>query len=185
MVAFIVVLFVKSALAQTLPYDPYRKVGSKYYSIQPVYNWINACNAARMQHYPVDQWPRNPMPAWFGFTIAVGGISTHYRVFEVIPDGILVNEERVDISGNAVDDPPFLLKDYPYSVADNQEIHFLALRTGTYQYTDVRGATRTAIMYDYGVPYDPWKLQAEKNIGSQTPPTNSIKPGLQIRAAPR
>src|SRR5437899_395759 len=93
------------------------------------------------------------------------------------------SKSRFTSDGGTVVDDPFFLRNYPdyKNLTDNQRIRFLALRTGSYKYTDTQGATRTVPCYDYGVPYIPWapgaNLKAKRltnSAASTNPP--STKP---------
>jgi TPR repeat protein len=83
------------------------------------------------------------------------GFITSYQVIEVLDEGLLV--QKVDFNSYQSDTryrDPFFLKNYPEqkTMADNNKISFLALRTGNYKYTDTQGAVRTVPLYDYGTP---------------------------------
>lgn len=165
-----------SVFAQTvLPYHPYRKVGDRYYDLRPLYSWINAAShvtvAQRYMTVP------NPMKDWFGVDRG-DPIFVHYSVIQVAEDGLLVREERSSLyNDRVVYGDSFFLKNYPdfKKLTDHQEIRFLALRAGSYRYTNTLGSVKTVPCYDYGVPYDPWALQKAKQttnfMASTNPPS--------------
>lgn len=174
-----------SAFGQVLPFHPYRKVGDKYYDLNPLYSWITSIKQkekARQQIAPEEARNR-PMKAWFGVVEPYEGVLIQYKVAQVLDDGLLVQESRFTSYGGTVVDDPFFLRNYPgyKNLTDNQKIRFLALRSGSYKYTDTQGATRTVPCYDYGVPYNPWALQGSlraKHSTNSLAPTNrpSTKP---------
>jgi len=91
------------------------------------------------------------MPVWYGFGL-------EHEVIQVLRDGLLVSE----VHGNGNLDDPFFVTNYPgfKSLVDNQKIEFLALRTGSYRYTDTLGAIKTVPFYDYGIPVSITELNA-------------------------
>jgi TPR repeat protein len=72
----------------------------------------------------------------------------NFFVVQVLGDGLLLKETTLSTEN------PVFLRNYSAQnqLTDNAKIQFLALRDGTYSYTDVRGAQRTIEAYDYGVP---------------------------------
>ncbi len=153
-------------LLQT-PYHPYRQVGNKYYSLQPIYDWMNL---------PTSDRTARPMQEWFGQP-EYRMYNLIFRVEQVLPEGLLLTSsgeylrgiERADFDSHN----PIFLKNYPYKnlLVDGQIIRFLAIKIGNYQYTATDGAVHTVALYDYGVPCD-----------SDTPPPPHLTPE-QIKAA--
>ena len=115
----------------------YRKIGDKYYDTRQA-GWINS-----------DRFD-NP-------------ILVSHVVDQVLPDGILVHEVRFNGAlGGSVEDKQCFITNYPalQTVSDNQKVHFLAMRTGNYQYKDTSGAMRTVPMYDCGIPVSAQEINA-------------------------
>lgn len=147
-----------------MPYHRFRKVGDKYFDLQPVYEWIKIGSVPQRELTPEMKSKPRPMPDW------VGGFSSFEfgsfdKVYQVLSNGLLIEGRSINTyTGQQSEGAVFFLTNYPYAsqVADGQQIQFLALRVGTFQYTDSAGAVRTVPMFDYGVPYDPWKLLKEK-----------------------
>lgn len=153
---------------KTMPHHPYRKVGDRYYDLRPIYDWLRLENKAG--HIPIGQLKpedtqigRRPMPEWIGAN-DYWSENKSYRVQMVLRGGLIVeqNSRNTTEYGN-----PIFLTNYPHKkeVTDRQGIKFLALRTGVYHHR-----TETIPFYDYGIPYDPAKLLAERNR------TNAVKP---------
>jgi hypothetical protein len=170
LMAIALVLFVSLNIlfCQTLPYHPYRKVGSRYYNLQPLYDWITEIKQIQADtrgRFTIPTFPPCPMPGWYGITEGDIG-ATVFEVENVFDDGIMVRENRIGYSGDETYGQEFFLKNYPYQVVDGQRIRFLALRNGAHDGVPV---------YDYGVPYDPWKLLAESKAK-----TNNIQAGGNV-----
>ena len=156
-------------------YHPYRQVADKYYSLQPIYDWIGSKTNIK-----------RPMPEWIGAGERPGYYSD-FKVESILPDGVLLRPlpersaievmygERYPNKYDAEGDVKsgIFLKNYPFKdrLVDNQKISFLALRTGNYQYTTTDNSTVTVPLYDYGIPYDPLALQAAVHAKKMT---NSI-----------
>jgi len=88
-----------------------------------------------------------------------------YYIVQVLSDGLLVEGRAQNTynwnSPEKIGDP-FCLVHHPSQTnfVDGQEIHFLALKVGNYQYTDVLGSAHTVPKYDYGIPFDPQQVAA-------------------------
>jgi len=138
---------------EDLPYHPYRKVADRYYGLQPIYNWINAGRKGPC-----------PMPAWISWYTDDPHSTRSYRAISVLADGILVEPKMYAPYGGGREGSPFFLKNYPNKnrITDGASFQFIALKTGTYQYEDSGGSVHTVELYDYGIPYDPAKLAAER-----------------------
>ena len=171
-----------SSYAQTLPFHPYRKVGDKYYDLNPLYSWIKSVKQRekQRQEIPVEEVRNRPMKEWFGVVEPSEGVLVRYKVSQVLDDGLLIQERRTTSYGGTIDGDAFFLRNYPgyKNLTDNQDIRFLALRTGSYKYTDTLGATRTVPCYDYGVPYDPWAAQAAAKSRRSTNSPASTNPPI-------
>ena len=159
-----------SCEAQTLPFHPYRKAGDTYYDLRPLYAWVSKRTGPR------------PMTGWIGpGTIFVDRyglgreklekapvFDPHFIVISVSSDGLLLEVDRMaNGSGSMPDGSPRLifLKNYPgwTEFTDGESIKFIALAVGNYQYHSSNNSLRTVPLYDYGTPYDPNKLLAERN----------------------
>lgn len=147
-----------------VPYHPYRKVGDKYYGLQPIYNWIKLAPRER------DKKVR-PMPAWKGGPSENSSILAWYRVKQIVPEGIIVEQAFVYFANlDPVDyGSPFLLQNFPdkASLVDKQEISFLALPVGTFTYTGVDHADHTIPKYDYGIPYNPGTVKPASPVAGK------------------
>jgi len=143
-----------SASAQTnlleTPYHPCRQVDNKYYSLQPIYDWMELPHSDRTVR-PMQEWIGEPAYRMYNLL---------FRVEQVLPDGLLLSSsgeylrgiERADFDSHN----PIFLKNYPYKnlLVDGQIIRLLAIKIGNHQYTATDGAVRTVALYDYGVPCD-------------------------------
>jgi hypothetical protein len=134
--------------------EPYRRVGTNFYDLSPIYLWSSSSAGSN------SRLPPRPMAEWYGVTAHSGPVYIRYLVDQVLQDGLLVHESR--FVTYTVDDPPFFLTNYPNfrNLTDNQSISFLALRTGGYRYVDTLGAVRTIPLYDYGTPVSLEALRA-------------------------
>ena len=155
------------------PHHPYRKVGDKYYNLQPLYDWNKFWNLSDLQRSklsPKELDRKRPMTAWIGTHGDYIGIATCYRVAGVFSDGLLIDQAQFSTHNSNPFEygNPFFLTNYPAfkQMSDRKPIEFFALRTGTYQYTDAIGAHHTVDLYDYGTPYDPFKLAAQRKTNS-------------------
>ena len=159
-----------------LPYHPYRKVGSKYYNLSKIYEWV-----AKKNKYVEGLGPP-PLSAWRGASVAEYPIYTSWVVDQVVDDGLIIHEQRLNAASmDTTDDNPFFLTNYPSanSVAENQKIRFLALRNGVYRYTDTAGASRTIECWDYGTPITASQFieatsPRPQTRGTNAPPNRSI-----------
>lgn len=142
-----------------LPYHPYRKIANgpsgadRYYNLLPIYNWINAGRKGPC-----------PMPAWISWYNADDPHTiSSYHAISVLAEGVLVQPKTYSPYGGH-ETRPFFLKNYPNKdrLADGASFQFIALKTGTYQYNDAGGSLHTVDLYDYGIPYDPAQLAAER-----------------------
>jgi hypothetical protein len=153
--------------AQTPWVHPYRKVGDKIYDLRPLYSWLDSVKQRHVSSEEAGRLAINrPMRDWFGLTEPFDGVwVVEYRVAQVLHDGLLVQSHRYTPYKGTVIDDPFVLTNYPgyTSLTDNQKIRFLALRVGSYQYSDTMGAIRTVPLYDYGIPVNPQELNATIN----------------------
>jgi hypothetical protein len=170
------VLFARAeANAQNLlevPFHPYRKASDKYYSLQPIYDWMKL---------PKSNESTRPMLEWVGVPEhrAYGLL---YKVTQVLPDGLLVVSsgeylvgiESSSFSSRVSSHEPIFLKNYPFKklCVDGQKIRFLAIKSGNYKYTGTDGGSHTVELYDYGVPYDPKALQAAMQVQKTTNTTS-------------
>jgi hypothetical protein len=129
-----------AAGADSMAYHPLRKVGTNYYDLRPLYTWCSRQSAER----PLASWiaPQNG----YRFTVKA--------VWE--PD-LLAVDWSVPAGPGGRKSFQIVLKNYPAhdTVADGDDIKFLALRTGVHRWTDSFGATHTLPLYDYGTPYWP------------------------------
>ena len=148
----------QSLVGPPLTFHPYRKVGGKYYDLTPLYSWISSKKQKEHGPFPT------AFTGWIGADMGFSdGFVTSYQVIEVLDEGLLV--QKVDFNSYQSDTryrDPFFLKNYPEqkTVADHSEISFLALRTGSYKYTDTQGAARTVPLYDYGIPLSVQEMNA-------------------------
>jgi hypothetical protein len=151
-----------SAQTSSMPYHPFRRVDGKVYDLRARYQW-EANWSQYDSKYDADQ--AKPYKSW------MGDEWTTWKVLQVVDDGLLIEGEykTLDLDGPPFyvtkHTEPFMLVNYPdqKTVVDNQVIHFLALKTGTYSYTSVGGGTKTITKCDYGIPFTPQPaLPAEK-----------------------
>jgi hypothetical protein len=162
---FLLPLFVAALLPvvgaqETMPYHPYRKVEDRYYSVQPIYDWMQYRKWIRNR--PSGEMKRliesgttqiRPMPDWIGAPMYLSEGEFGAKIVQVLPDGLLMT-----FGGNA--NRMFFLTNYPFhsQVVDGQHIDFLAIKTGIYRYAGVGDVPHSVEMYDYGIPYDPRAL---------------------------
>jgi hypothetical protein len=126
-------LTVSTAWAQ----DVYRKIGDRFYDIR--------------------------QPGWFSSDTFDNPILVDTVVDQVLPDGLLAHQVKFNSAqGLSVDDKPFFLTNYPafQTTTDGQKIRFLAMRTGSYKFTDTYGAVRTVTLYDCGITYSAQAVNA-------------------------
>lgn len=151
-----------------VPFYPYRKVGDRYYDLTPIYNWLALQTQPQSKLTQEQRTAPQPMPQWFASAGAYDPDRyKSYNVLTVFPGkGILVQEtwgftRRGEGGGSGNE---FFLVNHPAqaTLTDQTQVVFLALQVGTFQYRDVRGGLRTVPKYDYGIPYDPRKLAAER-----------------------
>jgi len=159
------ILMASISFAQNLPFDPYRKVGNGYYDLRPLYSWIGSVRSREQsrQPIPLGEARNRPMQEWFSSEMPFESILVQYKVDQVLDDGLLIHEARFNgYSGTTVEDKPFFLTNYPSfkNLTDNQKIKFLALRAGSYKFTDTQGAMRTIPLYDYGIPVSAQEISA-------------------------
>jgi|ERR1044071_956129 hypothetical protein len=141
-----------------MPQHSFRKVEGTYYDLRPLYKWLKTPDAKdRHRQFPTS----NPMPDWliaekFWFvrqTLDGGGLLLHSFWYD-------------HDTGQRYDSRELtFLSHYPYAkeVSDGQQIVFIAKSNGTFRYQDVAGAIHTVRAYDYGIPYDPNQLAAERS----------------------
>lgn len=118
-------------LAPTDPQFPFRKLGAKHCDLRPLFAWYRLPPEKR-------KLTEQPLPAWQYF---------HGVEVKQIFGAVLLLDY-----GNGI-----ILTNYPgiNRLKDGDSIRFIAVEIGRYQYNDVRGAIRTAALWDHGVPYDP------------------------------
>jgi hypothetical protein len=153
----LLILVPSISFGQNLPADPYRKIGNGYYDLtQPLGSeWLNSERSS-------------------------GPILVQYKIDQVLDDGLLVHEARFNgYSGTTVEDKPFFLTNYPgyKNLTDNQKIKFIALRVGSYKFTDTEGALRTIPLYDYGIP-----VSAQEMNAALYPPLTPEQKAAQAKA---
>ncbi len=149
-------------------------IGGKYYDLTPVYSWMRETSNSLRHIQGARAKITNPdeflAKGWCGVGPPLFGYLAIYRVSDVMNDGLLV-QKRSRLKGGYDYElgDPFFLTNYPgfKELTDNQDIQFLALRTGSYQYTDTTGAVRTVPCYDYGTPYVPPALTPEQIKAAQ------------------
>jgi len=180
-----------------IPYHPYRKVENRYYDLNPLYNWITDVSKVTVAQARAGSFTKpRPLPDWLGAPSAPGGVETYqwYYIRQVLGHGLLLEVRWSGGIYSGTSTEPIYLTNYPFSgVIDGQEIHFLALRTGNYKYQDTSGAMHTVAKYDYGIPYDPRELAAQRATNSvprpsatapQTSPSPTNSVGTNSNAAP-
>lgn len=150
-----------------IPYHPYRKVGDKYICLQSLYDELIGKG-------------QSPLKSWM---VCISSAVTDYTIIQILPDGVLL--ERKDSRYNNFTgvintwESTIFLQNFPdqSNLVDGKKVSFIALPSGNYQYTDTQGAVHTVARYDYGIPYDPWQLAAERArtnslSGSTNPPAH-------------
>ncbi|HZL79545.1 MAG TPA: hypothetical protein VFC17_11890 [Candidatus Limnocylindrales bacterium] len=141
-------------LVGQIAYYPKRVVGNMYYDLTPIYEWLGKAQGAGSLARA-----ESVANGWIGISDPLRGISgclISYQVAQVVDGGIVVRRiDRTIYSPDADYGEPFFVTNYPSfsKLSDNEIIHFLALRNGTYRYTDTTGAARTIPFYDCGKPY--------------------------------
>jgi hypothetical protein len=108
-------------------------------------------------------------PNWYG-----RDLGDWFQVSAVWPTNLFVVEEMNHNPNGTRTYRPFVLKNYPRhdKVIDGERIHFFALRTGNYQWTNQKAETHTLPLYDYGTPYNPFaQRQSPTAPASSTPAT--------------
>jgi hypothetical protein len=139
-----------------MQYLPHRMIGGKYYDITPIYSWIDETanilkqrqQGARLNFTNPDEFLAN---GWCGVQAPIEGYLPIYQVFSIMDGGLLVQQRTKNgFTGEYELGDPFFLTNYPgfKNLTDNQKIQFLALRTGSYQYTATDGSVRTIPYYD-------------------------------------
>lgn len=111
--------------------DPFRKVKNEKgelvnADLRPIFTWFQKRQGER----PMATWRRN---------IA--------NIVEYHPDGVVVR--------NVSDQKLFFLRNYPYKVPPNTEIHIFTIDSGFHSYKDSAGNQNTVHAADYGIPYNP------------------------------
>jgi hypothetical protein len=148
-----------------MPYHPFRKVGDRYYNLQPLYQdgekVVRDPEAGRLigQGWLIaaEEGPAEP------FGIPYGDLwRGPYTVIQVTSEGLLV--ERTDKRSQPVLRYVYFLSNYPFasSAVAGQRIRFIALRRGVRRYTDIQQGTREIQVYDYGIPCAPSQLQQDR-----------------------
>lgn len=154
--------------AADLPYHPFRKVDKIYYDLRPLYSFISKADK-RYGPPPGEKIPARPLPAWLGVQNE-GSTNHNYVVLHIFADGLLLQDQHTvnTAPGYTFYAEPIFLINYPYqdTAIDGQPVHFLALRGSLHKYQDVYGATHTVAQYDYGIPYDPAQLAAQRRTNS-------------------
>lgn len=143
-----------------LPVHPYRKVADKYYSVQPLYDWVARMQSKSQRREEITYADRlsRPLTNWFCTYAPYEGVVLRYKVEQVLDEGLLVREARfVPGTGGEGESDPFLLRNYPNAsnAIDGQTIYFIAMESGHFKYTDTLGGIRTVPCFDYGTPCDP------------------------------
>ena len=150
-------------------YHPYRKVGDRYHSLLPLYEWMKLRYKPANELTQADYSSQQPMTDWVGCGSLSSYGRTSYKVVEVVKEGLLIEAESVSklTSSSKV----IFLKNYPYmaQVVDGDRIEFVAMKCGTYQYTTTTGARATVEALDYGTPYDPFKLPKQATTNTNSP----------------
>lgn len=160
------------------PYHPYRKVGDRYYSLQPIYEWQKLLSIPGNKLTPKQRASSRPMQEWIGERRDLETpIDVTYRVASVAAEGLIITAESHGYRSGTLAYRTLLLLNYPLQkkVADGQAINFLALKTGV---REVAG-WGTLEVYDYGIPYDPQALAAEKARTNILTNTNAITAPLR------
>ncbi|TXH09648.1 MAG: hypothetical protein E6R03_16520 [Hyphomicrobiaceae bacterium] len=159
-----------------VPFHPYRKVGDNYYNLMPLYEWAKVFTTPPNRITAKQASAPRPMTDWVGVPQRYGlAIDVSYRVRQVLDDGLLVEAEARAYKIGTSSSRFILLKNYPWagSVTDGQLIEFLALKVGVYDYVTVAGAKSVVDMYDYGTPYHPAILAAQKAATNSVEKTNA------------
>lgn len=161
LICAVLLAFANVAFSQTLQraYHPYRKSGDRYYSLQPLYDWIRTRNGPR------------PMTEWIGVATDEDVSDDEYKVLQRLPGkGLLITPRHwsLAIHGMESRDPIFLIN-YPWEdqVVDGEKIEFLALRIGSHQYKSIQGALTTVAKYDYGIPYNPFLKKDTNSVAGK------------------
>lgn len=144
-----------------MPFHPYRKVGDKYFNLQPIYEWSKVMQIPRNKLTEAQLKSRRPMLEWIGedSSLSFGSGFVIYKVEEVRNQGLVVTRESHGPTGST-GYKIFLLLNYPFKdqVAVQERIRFLALKTGVREV----GSYGTIEVFDYGVPFNPWELARER-----------------------
>jgi hypothetical protein len=154
----------RNNLASDQPYHPFRKVGTNYFNLQPLYQWAKLGNipSKDLKQNHIEAMQNRPMLAWIGYPDEFNSnISTTYEVDSVHPDGLIVRSITRLWKLGTEGSKRFFLVNYPFkdSVSDGQQIRFYAIKTGLKKMKN----GETLDMYDYGVPYDPFALNKTNN----------------------
>ena len=158
-------LFVSVAVnagpTDSMPYHPYRKVGDKYFNLQPIYDWSRVLQLPGNKVTEKQRTTPRPMAEWIGeISNLTLPIDVNYKVEDVRKEGLVITAESHAYKIGTHGYRTFLLLNYPFKdqVAVRQSIRFLALKTGVRQV----GSYGTIEVFDYGVPYNPLELARER-----------------------
>lgn len=167
-----------------VPFQPYRKVGDRYYDLNPIYEWSKVLTTPINKLSARQRESKRPMPEWIGMPAWINSSSVSYEVFQVTDGGLLVRGVSYDTSYSRDYGSVFFLTNYPWvaSVSEGKTIKFLALKTGVHKYRDTAGAPRTIDRYDYGTPYNPAALAAER--AKTNSPSTAEKQSNSVTNAP-
>lgn len=168
--------------ADTVPYHPFRQIGTNYYDLRRLYAWRltvqakaradtnardeanGAALGAMTTGKPSDVAAANAAAARSHQTVAALGAAERSCPIPqwIIPGGPTFRVQAVwqpdmlllrgAASGSAI-----VLRHYPAhdQLADGDSVSAYAMRTGIHRWTDREGVTHSLPLYDYGIPFTP------------------------------
>lgn len=170
---------VNAGPSDSMPYHPYRKVGDKYFNLQPIYDWLEVLQLPGNKVTEKQRTTPRPMPEWIGEISSLTlPIDVNYKVEEVRKEGIVIAAESHAYKIGTRSYRTFLLLNYQFKdqIAVGQSVRFLALKTGVREV----GSYGTIEVFDYGVPYNPWEL-ARESAKTNTPAVKTNAPTVKSK----
>src|ERR1700722_9501338 len=88
--------WVCNCAGQEILFHPYRRIGEKYYNLMPVYKWLDSIKHKRPADITTADFLNRPMKDWYGGYVPDEAILTKYVVIQVLDEGLLVEEHRLN-----------------------------------------------------------------------------------------
>jgi len=155
-----------------IPYHPYRKVGEKYFNVQPIYEWLKSDPKFRSHQFPMDGWIVVRGNGSDG-TLHSENLTYDFRVLGIARDGLIIDAENASRDGRERKVMLFLTN-YPgfEKLTDGAVITFIAKESGNHRYVTANNSVATVPCYDYGTPYNPWAMSGTNSVKTNAVPAN-------------